>query len=149
MNTPKRSLIFNLNPFQVRLLFPILIAISVIFILIAVMYYVSYHTDMIVYENKAATTILYQSNLGKLELLLPMMIIVLSFLVIILIYWSYYVSNKIVGPCERVMREMDQIIEGRRGYIPITSRDGDEMFTQLLMRINVFISRASANESKK
>jgi nitrogen fixation/metabolism regulation signal transduction histidine kinase len=54
--------------------------------------------------------------------------------------WTYYVSNKIVGPFERVLREVDDILAGKgKNKIGIRSKDG--MFEELVKRINALVER--------
>ena len=66
------------------------------------------------------------------------MAISLAFLFIVL--WAYYVSNKIVGPFERVLREVDDILAGKgKKKIGIRSKDG--MFEELVKRINALVER--------
>ena len=52
--------------------------------------------------------------------------------------WAYAVSNQMVGAFERIIRELDGIIEGGAKR-PIAARGRDEFATALLQRINVLI----------
>ena len=52
--------------------------------------------------------------------------------------WAYAVSNQMVAAFERIIRELDGIIEGRAKG-PITARGRDELANALLKRLNVLI----------
>lgn len=52
-----------------------------------------------------------------------------------LFYWSYLIANKVLGPYERVLRELDEMVDkGVRKKLVV--RDGDEMFGELVKRVN-------------
>ena len=56
-----------------------------------------------------------------------------------LIYWAYYVSNKILGAYERILNELDAMTAAKTKR-PLKVRAGDDgMFTQLIIRINKFV----------
>ncbi len=57
-----------------------------------------------------------------------------------LFYWAYKITNKILGPYERVLRELDKVVDGRSRRA-LTVRDGDEMFAELIERINVLMKQ--------
>ena len=52
----------------------------------------------------------------------------------------YYASNKILGACDRILRELDDVVAGRRRE-PLKVRKGDKMFQDILDRVNVLIER--------
>ena len=52
--------------------------------------------------------------------------------------WMYKVIQQMVGPFVRIIRELDEIIEGKRKSL-LTVRQDDEMFAELLSRINKLI----------
>jgi len=54
-----------------------------------------------------------------------------------LLYWVFRGTNKLVGPIERMIRELDQRIEGR-GTGPIILRPGDQLIP-LADKINVLL----------
>lgn len=54
-----------------------------------------------------------------------------------LLYWVFQGTSKIVGPIERMIRELDQRIEGR-GTGPIILRPGDQLIP-LADKINMLL----------
>jgi hypothetical protein len=54
-----------------------------------------------------------------------------------LLYWVFRCTNQLVGPIERMIRELDQRIEGRRTG-PIVMRPGDQLIP-LVDKINVLL----------
>ncbi|MBF0101834.1 MAG: hypothetical protein HQK77_13095 [Desulfobacterales bacterium] len=138
---PPRSLIFHVNKYQVRLILPILISIILIMILLGLFYYLSFHTTQTVYDTDKSTMVVFNHYLGMLEKMIPIILILLCILIVVLVYWIYYISNKLVGPFDRIVRELDQIMDGTKKKHPITVRKGDEMFDQLLKRVNQLIEK--------
>jgi len=61
-----------------------------------------------------------------------------------LIFWAYNISNQILGPYERIVRELDLIISGQ-GRKLLKVRRNDEMFAELVERINVLITEKLEN----
>jgi len=59
---------------------------------------------------------------------------------LLVVFWTYFASNKIVGPYERILRELDAILDGGPKKA-IGTRKGDEMFSEILKRINVLIEK--------
>ena len=61
-------------------------------------------------------------------------------LLLFMICWMYYVSGKIVGPYNRILTELDKIIEkGQKRAISV--RKGDKLFEELVRRINLLIKK--------
>lgn len=63
-----------------------------------------------------------------------------TFAFLFLIYWAHKVTNRILGPHERVIRELDEILAGKRRQ-ELKVRPGDVLFEPLLHRINKLVSR--------
>ena len=63
-----------------------------------------------------------------------------SYVELTLIYWVNYISNKILGPYERILKEFDSVLSTRNKKI-LKVREGDEMFAELLKRINILIKQ--------
>ncbi len=123
----RRSLLFHTNDFQKRLIFPVLL--SCLFSLVCLTY---------LYCYSDVGRLIYNDQYYFLKMALPWILISLAFLFIVL--WTYYVSNKIVGPFERVLREVDDILAGKgKKKIGIRSKDG--MFEELVKRINALVER--------
>jgi energy-coupling factor transporter transmembrane protein EcfT len=125
--TYKRSLLFRINTFQKQLIFPVML--SCLFSLACLTYLYRY-TDV--------GSVIYNDQYSFLKMALPWILISLAFIFIVL--WTYYVSNKIVGPFERVLREVDDILAGK-GKKKIGTRKGDVMFEELVKRIDALVER--------
>ncbi len=123
----KRSLLFHINTFQKQLIFPVMLSCLFSFVCLAYLYR---YTDV--------GSLIYNDQYYFLKLTLPWILISLAFLFIVL--WTYYVTNKIVGPFKRVLREVDDILAGK-GKKKIGTRKGDGMFEELVKRINALVER--------
>ncbi len=123
----KRSLLFHINTFQKQLILPVMLSCLFSLVCLAYLYY---YSDV--------GRLIYNDQYYFLKMALPWILISLAFLFIVL--WTYYVSNKIVGPFERVLREVDDILAGKgKKKIGIRSKDG--MFEELVKRINALVER--------
>jgi nitrogen fixation/metabolism regulation signal transduction histidine kinase len=123
----KRSLLFHINTFQKQLILPVMLSCLFSLVCLAYLYY---YSDV--------GRLIYNDQYYFLKMALPWILISLAFLFIVL--WAYYVSNKIVGPFERVLREVDDILAGK-GKKKIGTREGDGMFEELTKRINALVER--------
>lgn len=127
-----RNIVLNVNKFQKRILYPVLfsclVACNAIVLCLAYFYFPAGHEFF------------FDLTLGDIKPYLPGVLISVSVMLIFIIFWTFYMSNKIVGPYERVLKELDVILTGdkRDG---INSRKGDEMFEELLRRINLLIKK--------
>ena len=61
--------------------------------------------------------------------------------------WAYAVSNDVVGPFDRIIRELDEVIDGGARQ-PITVRQRDELAQQLLKRVNVLVKNLPDPDSQ-
>lgn len=61
--------------------------------------------------------------------------------------WAYAVSNEVVGPFDRIIRELDEVIDGGARQ-PITVRQRDELAQQLLKRVNVLVKNLPDPDSQ-
>ena len=64
----------------------------------------------------------------------------MSPLMIALVFWTLNVTTHYFGAYERILRELDQVLDGKREG-PIKIRRGDVIFEELLKRINQLIER--------
>ena len=132
-NKSDRSIILNTNRFQKLIIYP-----TLIFSLIAaVMVYLclEYNIRISIYPKES--TIL-NIDATQFREAIPYMLVGIALMLICIISWSYYISNQIVGPHNRIVKELDEVIEGNR-TTPLTVRKDDKMFTELLERINKII----------
>ena len=126
----KRNLILHLNKYQIRIIYPVLISsliASVSFLLCLA--YIYFPDNYKLFNNY---------TFSQLKFFIPWILIMTSMLVTYLVFWTYYMSNKLVGPYDRIIRELDEILSGKRKG-PIKTRKGDEMFDGILKRINSLI----------
>jgi len=147
--TFKRNMLFNMNRFQATLILPILLIMIIVQILLGGMFYLSVSKTSMVLEQSNSKTVVYQQLLVKYQSYFPFVITAISFLVFLLVYWVLYISNKILGPHERIIKELDGIIEGKKEKRPLTTRPNDQMFEELLPRINTLIENCSLEIKKE
>ncbi len=55
-------------------------------------------------------------------------------------------SNDVVGPLDRIIRELDEVIDGGARQ-PITVRQRDELAHELLKRVNVLVKNLPGPDS--
>ncbi|MBF0225438.1 MAG: hypothetical protein HQK76_08300 [Desulfobacterales bacterium] len=137
----KRNIFTHTNKYQIRIILPLMVTIFLILILTSVLYYFSFHTDSAVYESEKSTMIFYNYQIELFKQIMPFILALFSLLVIILIYWTYHLTNKVLGPFDRIINELDKMIHGDKEWTLLTTRDGDDMFEQLLQRINYIVNK--------
>ncbi len=54
---------------------------------------------------------------------------------------TYVASRNVLGPFDRLLREMDEMLDGRRERKPLTVRPKDDLAKELLKRVNKLIER--------
>ncbi len=54
---------------------------------------------------------------------------------------TYVASRNVLGPFDRLLREMDEMLDGRRERKPLTVRPKDDLAKELLKRVNKFVER--------
>ena len=60
--------------------------------------------------------------------------------VLAVIFWTFRISNRYLGPYERVINDLDDVLSGaKKGHI--MTRKGDVIFEELLKRINALIEK--------
>ncbi len=158
----KRNPIFRANRFQKRIIYPVLLA-SCFACLIAIMCMVYFfllqdEKPLVIreyYENGALlsqqffrdegpisrwTAKIYAFDLSDFRKFIPLFTAAIVLLLIFVIYGTLYITSKVIGPVERVIYELDEVLSGRKST-PIVIRRGDEMFDEILKRINALIKR--------
>lgn len=95
-----------------------------------------------VFFNNVITAELMQEypSLSDVKATLIALAWLVTFAFLFLIYWAHKISNRILGPHERIVRELDEVLAGKRRQ-ELKVRPGDELFESLLHRINKLISR--------
>ena len=104
----------------------------------------SYQQRIIFYShidfNRPEIYIPWFLDLNRFTSIIPWILLMIGFLMLAAILWAFDFSNKLVGPYERVVREMDEIIAGKSKK-EITFRQGDDMFIELFKRVNALIQK--------
>jgi len=125
----KRNFFTHINQFQKNLLYSVLVPcfIGCIIILLCLDYlYYDYHAFLNRYEYRHIKYVILW--------LLPTIAFILFGVSMIM----FYASNKIVGPYDRIIHELDDMLEkGERRALSV--RKGDKMFEELLKRFNKLI----------
>ena len=130
-----RALLFKTNKFQKLIIYP-----TVIFCIVAaVLVYIclEYNIRISIYSDEPYVL---GMDADKLRHAIPMILVGIALMLVCIIAWSYYIANKIAGPHERILKELDEVIEGYRKD-ELTVRKDDKMFAELLEKINVIIAR--------
>ena len=80
------------------------------------------------------------SSLGfeRFKQAIPLFLVIFCFLMFCVLLWTCYLSTKVFGPYRRIIRELDEILQKTRKG-PLVVRKGDEMFGEILKRINILI----------
>lgn len=60
-------------------------------------------------------------------------------IVLLAMMLSFVVSHHLVGPFGRIIKELDDIIDGKSQRISIINRPGDSLAADLLKRVNVLV----------
>ncbi len=129
----RRNIIFRLNKYERLIVYPVLIScLIVFFISVLCIMYSFFPKDFSITKDV---------QLGQLSVLIPISLIVVFLLSIFVIFQTYYMSNKIIGPFERIVKELDEVVEGKRKQ-PLETRKGNEMFDDLLKLINQLIKKS-------
>jgi len=84
--------------------------------------------------------VLYNNRFNTLHMAIPWFLMTTSIVLLVVVCWTYKISNRLVGPYERVLREIDGVLEGKGKKI-IVARKGDMLFEELLKRVNELINR--------
>ncbi len=100
------------------------------------------------FQNDLGEAIYTASDVASIKFVSEWAFALLSILLLYLgcgFLWAYAVSNTVVGPFDRIIRQLDEIIDGARQ--PVTVRDRDELAQQLLKRVNVLVKNLPAPDS--
>ena len=127
----KRILFFHINKYQKDLLYPILLScfLGCLLALLALDYF---------YFERAA--LICNFTLSHLKMLIIWFLPIVAFFLFMVGFQIYILSSKIVGPCTRIIKELDQIISGKtKKHLRV--RKGDEMFQEITDRINSLVDK--------
>lgn len=132
-NKELRSKGFPTNRYQRHILALTFIPSFLMCLLLAGLFSVFYHNlvDVILNQSSAKAVLLIQ----KWHIYL---IIALLSVFFILLMWAYTVSKNLVGAFDRVIRELDKVIEDKEKR-HVVVRKNDYLAKELLIRINKLI----------
>ena len=128
----KRNIILNINRYQQSILVPVLLSASMacLMSIVCLIYLLADITE---------TKSIYGIQMTDIQQFIPWTMMGISYLLLFVVFWTYYISNKLVGPVQRIIRELDEVLEGKK-TTPIGTRAGDKMFEEILERINKIIA---------
>lgn len=136
----KRDIIGNINKHQEKVLYPFYVCCLFILAGIVLLAYLLLQHPFFSHAND------YRALLANQITSLKLIIVGIGFLIVItffsLIFWAHYISNRILGPFDRIISDLDKVLLGKRKK-PLTVRKGDEMFQELLQRVNRLIEKAN------
>ena len=128
----KRS-IFRANKFQ-RPILNLIVTLAMLMLAMMVICIAFLYFDV-------ATAIYYpERSVGTVKGTIIVSLMVLPLILFLGIFWAYSISNRLIGPFERVIRELDEVISQNKKR-HISARPGDELAGELLKRINTLIDR--------
>lgn len=92
--------------------------------------------------NPMVTKAIFHSSIPSMTNLIYMftaaIVFILCLILVLSIMLSFVISHHIVGPFGRIIKELDDIVEGKSKRL-ITSRPGDDLAEDLLKRVNVLV----------
>lgn len=90
-----------------------------------------------------ATAIYYpERSVAAVKGAVILSLMVLPLILFLGIFWAYSLSNRLIGPFERIIRELDDVISQNKKR-HISARPGDELASEVLKRVNTLIDRMS------
>ncbi len=145
-----RNLFANVNKYQTSLLYPVLISALIVCISSFVLIFNVYNVNKNLSFSYNISTNSLQANIQINDLfsilkVIPGVITILAVCILLITLWAFYVSNKLLGSVQRIIRELDDIIASKEKRF-LETRKNDEPLEDLLKRINVLINRAGKNE---
>ena len=141
-----RSLFTHITKYQQRILLPALVVclISCAATLYC-LYYITYVGNNLAAICNLDTARLQHDipsliDIHRFNRIVPWFLFGMTVVLSLVICRLYYISNKLLGPSERILKELDQMLSGERKD-PVGTRPGDEIFEELFKRINPLLKR--------
>lgn len=75
-------------------------------------------------------------------------IFLLCLIILLAIMMAFVISHHLVGPFGRIVKELDDVIDGKSKRMTITSRPGDDLAADLLKRINILVEFYVKNKTQ-
>lgn len=120
-----------LNKFQRRILVPILLACAFGLVLCLLCFDYFYFDE---------SSIIYEFSWVHLKLLIKWFLPMAAGALLLVAGMVFFITVRILGPYERVVRELDEIIDSKHKKL-LSVRRHDELFSDLLRRINILIKK--------
>ena len=142
----KRNPFLNTNNYQRRIIYSVMIpSVVASAVCLLTMIYIHYIASHIIFYshvdfNRPEIYIPWFLDLNRFTSLIPWFLLMISFLMLAAILWAFDFSNKLLGPYDRVLRELDDINAGKSKK-QIVFRHGDDMFIDLFKRVNALIEK--------
>ena len=138
----RRTQNFQMNKYQRRIIalafFPTVVLCLTI--LVIAKFFYKELIDIIT-NSSTATSVRFIDEWGALT------IFIVWCLFVLILAWGYLVSRDMVGAFVRILRELDEIIEGGERK-RITVRQNDDLASELLNRINLLIDNLPREKGK-
>ncbi len=102
------------------------------------------------FQGEVSEAIYTASDVASIKFVSEWAFALLSILLLYLgcgFLWAYAVSSDVVGPFDRIIRELDEVIDSGARQ-PITVRQRDELAQQLLKRVNVLVKNLPGPDSQ-
>ncbi len=138
---PKKRITFNSNKYQNRIIYVTFIPSLIIALVITIC--------IILYQLSLLNAVLYSDERPSIEFIKNRGYFIIFFswtFFMSLLIWAFRVSESLVGPFVRIIRELDEILEGKVQR-NIIARPKDKLANELLKRINVFLEKSAECES--
>ena len=135
-----RKFLLNLNKYQKHIIYPILVFCFIV----AIMVYLCLQVLVVKNFTYGSFKLLgFDSIFASIQFqtAIQFFLLVILIMLVFIISWIYHQTNKIIGPHDRIIRELDEIILGKRKDA-LTVRKDDDMFGELVDRINTIIGKS-------
>lgn len=133
-NKFQRQIFFHTNHYQRKFFYPLVIAFVlgclIAWLSMAYFFLLSVPPD--------------GSEMNQIIALLPGFIVIFTLVMLSILLWTSYFSNKIIGPYSRILKELDEVLDGKRLEV-LHVRKGDTLFDELLKRVNKLIENYVKN----
>ena len=142
----QRKLLNPTNPFQNRIIISVMIpAVIACIMCLAMLCYVYYVAQHLALYSRADASwpdmfMPWFLDVSQFLRMAPGMLLIITGLMLGAAIWSYYFSNQLVGPYNRIIRELDDVVSGKSKK-PIILRKDDDMFAELFKRVNQLIEK--------
>lgn len=131
MSAFKRNIFFHANKFQTRVIF-YLVALGASCLSLMTLFLSYLYADL---DN-----FIHTPQFFIIKLCIVVALPLAALLILIVCFYTYYMTNKMFGPYDRIVRELDNIKNTEQKRM-LTVRKGDEMFQELIDRINSLIHK--------